>query len=103
MPGVGPIVALTIIAEAGDLRRFKHHRQFLKFCGFDLATTQSGKYRGVSKLSKRGNARLRMIFWMAASVAIRMPQNTFRWKFDRYIKADPTNRDLKRKAYTAKN
>jgi hypothetical protein len=33
IPGIGPINALTILAEAGDLRRFNHHRQFLKFCG----------------------------------------------------------------------
>ena len=42
IPGIGPINALTILAEAGDLRRFQHHRQFLKFCGPDLATIQSG-------------------------------------------------------------
>jgi len=41
IPGIGPINALTILAEAGDLRRFGHHRQFLKFCGLDLATHQS--------------------------------------------------------------
>jgi transposase len=34
VPGIGPIHALTILAEAGDLRRFGHHRQFLKFCGW---------------------------------------------------------------------
>jgi transposase len=33
VPGVGPLTALTILAEAGDLRRFAHYRQFLKFCG----------------------------------------------------------------------
>ena len=37
VPGIGPIIALVILAEAGDLRRFGHHRQFLKFCGLDLA------------------------------------------------------------------
>lgn len=42
IPGIGPINAMTILAEAGDLRRFRHHRQFLKFCGMDLATVQSG-------------------------------------------------------------
>src|SRR5205814_1032130 len=36
VPGIGPIIALTILAEAGDLRRFHHERQFLKFCGLDL-------------------------------------------------------------------
>ncbi|ESZ53434.1 hypothetical protein X729_31910 [Mesorhizobium sp. L103C131B0] len=28
IPGIGPINALTVIAEAGDLRSFAHHRQF---------------------------------------------------------------------------
>lgn len=51
VPGIGSINALTILAEAGDLRRFNHHRQFLKFCGMDLATIQSGMFRGQTKLS----------------------------------------------------
>jgi hypothetical protein len=71
IPGIGPINAPTILAEAGDLRRFSHHRQFLKFCGLDLATYQSGIFRGRTKLSKYGNARLRCTFWMATQVAIR--------------------------------
>ena len=59
IPGISPINALTIWAEAGDLRRFGHHRQFLKFCGMDLATIQSDTFRVQTKLSKYGNARLR--------------------------------------------
>ena len=101
LPGVGPILALTILAEAGDLRRFPHHRQFLKFCGFDLSTQQSGQFRGTSRLSKHGNARLRYAFWMAANGAVRMRQNTFREKYARYIKGDPQNPDRKRKALCA--
>jgi transposase len=101
LPGVGPILALTILAEAGDLRRFPHHRQFLKFCGFDLCTQQSGQFRGMSRLSKHGNARLRYAFWMAANGAVRMRQNTFREKYARYIKTDPQNPDRKRKALCA--
>jgi transposase len=38
IPGIGPVNALAVLAEAGDLRRFRHHRQFLKLCGMDLAT-----------------------------------------------------------------
>jgi transposase len=101
IPGIGPIHALSIIAEAGDLRRFGHHRQFLKFCGLDLATYQSGQFRGQTKLSKFGNARLRRTLWMAAQVAIRQRENGFRDKFERYIAKDRTNADLRRKALTA--
>ena len=101
IPGIGPIIALTILAEAGDLRRFKHHRQFLKFCGLDLATHQSGMFRGHTKLSKFGNARLRRSLWMAAQVAIRQRENGFRDKYERYIAKDRHNADLKRKAFTA--
>jgi hypothetical protein len=34
---------MTILAEAGDLRRFQHHRQFLKFCGMDIVTLSDFK------------------------------------------------------------
>jgi transposase len=101
VPGIGPANALTILAEAGDLRRFRHHRQFLNFCGLNLSTLQSGKSRGQSHISKYGNARLRTALWMAAQTAIRMRENSFRRKFDNYVRGNPLDADLRRKAYTA--
>ena len=101
VPGIGPIIALTILAEGGDLRRFAHHRQFLKYCGLDLAKNQSGTFRGQEKLSKRGNARLRLALYMASVNAIRQPENSFRNKFHRYTAASPNDADLKRKGMTA--
>lgn len=101
LPGIGPILSLTILAEAGDLRRFAPPRQFLKFCGVDLASQQSGQCRGRKKLSKRGHRRLRSAFWMAAPIAIRMQENSFRDQYTRYVKSDPIHADLKRKALTA--
>jgi len=101
IPGIGPINALTILAEAGDLRRFSHHRQFLKFCGLDLATRQSGTFRGRTMLSKYGNARLRRTFWMAAQVAARQRNNSFRDKLGRYIAGHADDADRRRKAMTA--
>lgn len=106
-PGIGPINALAILAEAGDLRRFGHHRQFLKyrqflkFCGLDLATQRSGTYRGRTRLSKYGYARLRRTFWLAAQVAIRQRENSFRDKFGRSISHDRHNADLRCKTLTA--
>jgi transposase len=80
VPGIGPINALAIL---------------------DLATHQSGQFRGKTKLSKRGNARLRRTLWMAAQVAIRQRENGFRAKFERYVAKDRDDPDLRRKAFTA--
>jgi transposase len=101
VPGIGSIIALVILAEAGDLRRFVHYRQFLKFCGLDLAKSQSGASRSRDQLSKRGNARLRCALWMAAMSAARMRENAFRDKYRRYIARAPEDLDLNRKARTA--
>ena len=101
IPGIGPINAMTILAEAGDLRRFRHHRQFLKFCGRDLATVQSGMFRGQSRISKYGNARLRRTLWTAGQTAVLKRTNSFRDKFERYIFKDRHNAHLRRTAYTA--
>jgi transposase len=83
------------------LRRFGHHRQFLKYCGFDLTKCQSGTHRGKEQLSKRGNARLRLAFWLAAVAAVHMKENSFRAKYERYIRTAPEDPDLRRKALTA--
>jgi transposase len=101
LPGIAAITALTILAEAGDLRRFGHHRQFLKYCGLDLAKSQSGQSKGHEVLSKRGNKRLRLAFWMAGLVAIHQRENIFRDKYERYLRATPFDADRKRKALTA--
>jgi transposase len=101
IPGIGPIIALTVLAEAGDLRRFSHYRKFLNYCGLSLSASQSGAHRGAPQLSKRGNARLRCAFWMAANAAINQRRNSFRRKFDDYVRSNPLDADLKRKAYTA--
>ena len=101
IPGIGALTALVILAEAGDLRRFGHHRQFLKFCGLDLAKSQSGIFRSHERLSKRGNARLRCVLWQAALTAARMRENPFGEKFRRYVASAPNDADLKRKARTA--
>jgi transposase len=99
--GIGAITALTILAEGGDLRRFRHHRQFLKYCGLDLAKSQLHQNKGHEVLSKRDNKRLRLAFWMAGLVAIHQRENVFRDKYERYLRATPFDADRKRKALTA--
>jgi transposase len=58
-------------------------------------------FRGRSKISKYGNARLRRTLWLAGQTAVLKKANSFRDKFERYIAQDRQNPDLRRKAYTA--
>jgi len=90
--------ALNILAKTGDLRRFHHPRQFLKFCGMDLATVRSGLFRDRSKISKYGNARLRLTLRLVGQTAVLKKTNSLRDKFGRTIAQDRHNPDLRRKA-----
>ena len=101
IPGIGPVIALMVLAESGDLRRFLHHKQYLNYCGFNLSAFQSGQSKSRYRLSKRGNARLRYAYWLASNGAILQRENSFRWKYEHYIRKDPGDADLKRKARTA--
>jgi transposase len=67
----------------------------------DLATVQSGMFRGQSRISKYGNARLRRTLWMAGQTAVLKRTNSFRDKFERHISKDRHNPHLRRKTCTA--
>lgn len=101
IPGIGPIIGLTIVAETGEIRRFKHPKQFISYCGFNLCTYRSGTLKSRTHISKRGNSRLRQSFWMAGQVAVTRHENTFQRRFQHYVKKNGDSPDNKRKAYTA--
>jgi transposase len=67
----------------------------------NLSKNQSGQSKGREALSKRGNKRLRMVFWMAGPRAVRMNENAFRDKYERYLSTNPRDADRHRKALTA--
>ena len=83
IPGVGPITAVSFIAEVGDIKRFKLSKQLVAFVGLDSRVHQSGtSIRGKGYISKRGNKILRTRLYNAASVAVLHP-NLFRRFFQK--------------------
>lgn len=67
IPGIGPLTAALLIAEAGDLRRFDHAGQVVAFAGLNPRHHRSGtSVRGQPRLSKRGSARLRALLYFPA-------------------------------------
>jgi hypothetical protein len=77
-----------------------HHRQFLKFCGLDQASLQSGTLRGRTKLPSMETPAFRT-FCMAAQVASRQRDNSFRDKLGRYMAGNANDADRRGKAMTA--
>lgn len=71
IPGVGPVLAATILTEIGDIDNFRSSRQVLKLAGLDLARIQSGQFTGEAKISRRGKPSLRSAVYQAALVAAR--------------------------------
>jgi transposase len=61
IPGIGPIVAATLISTVGDPRYFKHSRQFSAWIGLTPLQHASGETSRMGKISKRGDRRLRQM------------------------------------------
>lgn len=60
MKGVGDRLAPLLIAEIGDIRRFKNSGSLIAYAGIDSPPYQSGKYEATNRhISKRGNKYLR--------------------------------------------
>ena len=60
MKGVGDRLAPLLIAEIGDIRRFKNAGSLIAYAGIDSPPYQSGKYEATNRhISKRGNKYLR--------------------------------------------
>jgi transposase len=77
IPEFGPMTVAILKAELGDVDRFGRMNQVVAYAGLDLQVKQSGKWKGQTKLSKRGSGRLRRILYLAALRSIRLPASPF--------------------------
>lgn len=60
MPGCGEKLTARIIAEIGDVRRFKNSGSIIAYAGLDSPPYQSGQFEATNRhISKRGNKYLR--------------------------------------------
>ena len=72
--GLGNMTLAAILGGAGDLRLYAHGRQLLRRAGLNLAECTSGKFKGQTKLSKRGDNTLRKhLYWGMLSLVQQNP------------------------------
>jgi transposase len=64
--GIGPLVAVTILAELGDCTRFSSSRQAVRYAGMDITVYESDRRRAPGHLSRQGPPALRWALFEAA-------------------------------------
>ena len=82
---LGPMTVAVLRAELGDLDRFARMDQVVAYVGLDLQVKQSGKWKGQTKLSKRGSGHVRRILYLAALRCIRLPTSPFGMFYHRLV------------------
>jgi transposase len=71
IPGIGDVLALTLLLEIGDIRRFRKSRQFASYCRVAPGCADSGDSHRRSRGNKQGNPYLKWALTQAAAYARR--------------------------------
>jgi transposase len=79
LTGVGPVLALTLRAEIGDITRFRHGPALASYAGLVPRVEQSGDRNYHGRITKAGSPWLRWALVEATTHAIKRQDATGRW------------------------
>ncbi len=82
IPGVGEITAVSLVAETDGFALIENSKQLTSYAGLDVRIRESGKWKGQSKISKKGNSFIRSALYFPALTAIRC-SNEFKSTYER--------------------
>ena len=72
IPGISNTLGAQIVAEIGDVNRFKNAPAIVKYAGLNSGVSESGEFQAKGRpITKVGSARLRRSIWLAAEAARR--------------------------------
>lgn len=95
--GVGILTIAVILAETNGFELFTSASQLVSYSGYDAIENQSGSHTGKTRMSKKGNSRIRRALFMPAFCAVKDKQSVFANLYSRvYSKSN-----IKMKAYVA--
>lgn len=95
--GLGVITIIIILCETNGFLLFNNIRQVVSYAGLDVVLKESGKYKGKTKISKKGNARIRQCLFMPSLTAIQHNENIK----NLHQRITERNPDIKRKGIVA--
>ncbi len=97
LKGVAILTAATVVAECNGFALFKNVRQLVSYAGYDIVENQSGKHTGKTRISKKGNSRIRRALHMPAFSSITYEIKPFKNLFERTLQ----KHNVKMKSFVA--
>lgn len=88
---------ITVLCETNGFQMFESIRQVVSYAGLDVVMNESGSFKGKTKISKKGNARIRQCLFMPAMSAIQY-NVPIKDLYSRIIERNP---DIRRKGVIA--
>ncbi|WP_425290680.1 transposase [Spirosoma linguale] len=95
--GLALLSVAVLIAETNGFEGFANQRQLVSYAGYDVVENQSGNRSGKTKISKKGNSRIRRVLHLPAFNAVRFGEPTCQALYERIYQRTNT----KMKAYVA--
>ncbi len=86
IPGIDYVLALTIIAEVGDVKRFPNRKKFAAYAGLVPKNRDSGEKVGVHTKLRHGSPRLKWAFSVAVQALLKTGRGRFVVMFRRLEK-----------------
>lgn len=97
IPGLGFETAVILVCETNGFALFNNLNQLVSYAGLDVTQNESGKYTGKTRISKRGNTRIRQALYMPSMSAVQANEPIKRL----YERVKERNPDIKRKGIVA--
>lgn len=95
--GLGKLTVGNIAAELDGFALITSQSQLTSYAGYDIVENQSGRYKGKTKISKRGNRHIRRALYFPAITVVRFEGDIFEQLYSRVY----NRTKIKMKGYVA--
>jgi len=75
IPGIGFETAVILASETNGFELITSIRQLVSYVGLDVEFKESGKFKGKTRITKKGNSRIRQALFMPAMSATRFNEH----------------------------
>ncbi len=97
MKGVAELTVAVMLAETNGFELFKNIGQLVSYAGYDVIENQSGSHVGKTKISKKGNSRIRRALHLPALCVVKNNEKIFKDLYERTV----DKHGIKMKSYVA--